>query len=92
MNPTLSDPFRLPPITRDGLTYEVEFTSTTSGTIRIYGHVSGGIRVDSLSALWKEGTIRPDIPFMGSGCNAGFGAAVLLLAALALAGVFKKRT
>jgi len=75
--PTLRNPFRLPPITKDGLTYDVEFTSATSGTIWIYGYVSGRVLVDSLSFVLKADTH----PFRGkgSGCNTGIGAFGLVL-------------
>jgi hypothetical protein len=75
LNPTVNDPFKLPPVTIDGLTYEVTFTSITSGTVKIYGNldvdVAGKVEIDSVSAIWKEGTEKPDIPDMSSGCNSG---------------------
>ena len=90
VNPTLNNPFKLPKVTYEGLTYEVELTSAASGIVKIYGYLSGGIEVDSKSALWKSGTKKPDIPDMTSGCDAFCGAASLLLAALVLARAFKK--
>ena len=94
LNPTMNEPFKLPPITYDGLTYEVEFTSVNSGTLKIYGvldvDVVGDVTGDSASTLWREGTKKPDIPDMTSGCNAGLGAMALLLVALVLARAFKK--
>jgi len=92
VEPTLNEPFALPPVTYDGLTYVMEFTSTTSGTIRIYGHISGGVEINSLSAVWKEGTEKPKIPDKTSGCDAGVGIAVWPLAALIFVLVSKKQT
>jgi len=91
-DPTLDEPFELPPVTYDGLTYKVEFTSTTSGVIWIYGYIDGGIEINSVSTVWKEGTERPDIPDMTSGCNYGAGAAALFLVALFFTPAFNKRT
>ena len=88
--PTRHEPFRLPRVTHGGLTYDVELTSATSGTIWIYGQVSGGVFVNSLSDLWKEYTQEYLVPV--NGCNAGLGAAALLVAALFLAQRFRKRT
>ena len=39
LDPTMSEPFELPPVTVDRLTYEVTFTSLLSGTVKIYGHL-----------------------------------------------------
>lgn len=73
LNPTANDPFELPPVTVDGLTYEVTFTATTSGTVKIYGYIDidvvGSVGIDSVSAIWKSGTDKPDIADMTSGCN-----------------------
>jgi hypothetical protein len=77
LDPTLNDPFELPPVTVDKLTYAVAFTTTTSGTVNIYGKldidVVGEVEINSASAIWKEGTEKPDIPDVASGCNAGAG-------------------
>ena len=88
---TLDDPFELPPVTYDGLTYKVTFTSATSGTIRIYGYIDNGIEINSISAIWKEGTEKPDIPDMTSGCDAGFGAVTLLLITFCLVNINNNR-
>jgi hypothetical protein len=76
LRPTTNEPFVLPPVPVEGLVYEVTFTSTTSGTVKIYGNidvdVAGKIEIDSESAIWKEGSAKPDIPDKTSGCNAGF--------------------
>ena len=92
VEPTLNEPFALPPVTYDGLTYKMEFTSAASGVIWIYGYLDGGIEINSASTLWKEGTEKPKIPDKTSGCNAGLGMASLPLAALIFALASKKRT
>ncbi|MDR1874675.1 MAG: hypothetical protein LBQ90_06660, partial [Synergistaceae bacterium] len=86
VNPTLSQPFELPPVTADGLTWVVRFTSATSGTVDIYGEIDvdvvGRVTIDSQSAIWKEGTEEPDISDKLSGCNAGVPAAALFMSLL----------
>ena len=86
LRPTTNQPFELPPVRIDDLTYQVTFTSTTSGTIEIYGDLNvdyvGTVEVNSESAIWKEGTARPDIPDESSGCNAGVGFSSMALLAL----------
>ena len=74
--PTWNTPFRLDPITKDGLTYEVEFTSSTSGTIWIYGYVGEGVHIESLSIVLKTDrhSFRDE-----SGCNSGIGVFGLIL-------------
>lgn len=93
LDPTTNEPFELPAVTVDGLTYKVTFTSTTSGTVEIYGSldmdVVGTVNIDSMSAIWKEGTEKPDIEDMSSGCNAGF-SVVGLLALFSLAGLKRR--
>jgi hypothetical protein len=75
LNPTTNEPFELPLITVDGLTYEVTFTTATSGTVKIYGYIDidvvGNVNINSISAIWKSGTQKPDISDMSSGCNGG---------------------
>jgi Synergist-CTERM protein sorting domain-containing protein len=75
--PTQNRPFRLPPITSDGLTYDVEFTSATSGTIWVYGYASSGVVVDSLSVLWVDE--KYSFWDKGGGCNTGIGAFGMVL-------------
>jgi hypothetical protein len=86
LDPTLNDPFELPPVTVEKMTYKVAFTSTTSGTVYIYGNldidVVGEVEIDSASAIWKEGTEKPDIPEMTSGCNTGIAWMALALGVL----------
>ena len=91
-DPTLDEPFELPSVTYDGLTYKVTFTSAASGTIDIYGPIGNGTEVNSASAVWKDGTEKPKVPKMSSGCDTGTGAAALFLAALVFARAYKKQT
>ena len=69
--PTRYNPFRLPTITKDGLSYDVEFTSATSGTIWIYGYVRGQVTIDSVSFVYKADT--QSFWRESGGCNTGFG-------------------
>lgn len=84
-NPTVSEPFRLPSFTIQELTYTVELTNETSGTIKIRGFVNidkvGRCEINADCALWKEGTTRPDAPNSKSGCSAGAGTTIVLVAA-----------
>ena len=84
LDPTMSDPFTLPSVTIDQLTYEMVFTTTTSGTVKIYGYldvdVVGSVSIDSLSTIWKNGTQRPaDTSDLSSGCNGMAWTALALL-------------
>jgi hypothetical protein len=74
LDPTMNDPFELPPVTVEGLTYELALTTTTSGTVKIYGYldidVVGTVGINSMSTIWKNGTKRPiDTSGLSSGCN-----------------------
>ena len=74
--PTVNEPFKLPAFRADGLTYAVTLTSATSGTVDIYGTIDldvlGRTEVNSKSAVWKDGTRRPDLDDdLKSGCSAG---------------------
>lgn len=75
LEPTLNKPFELPAVTVDGLTYKITFTSTASGSVKIYGNLDvdkvGNVEINSESAIWKEGTEKPYIKDESSGCNAG---------------------
>jgi hypothetical protein len=75
LNPTTNAPFKLPQVTVDGLTYEITFTTKTSGTVRIYGYIDvdvvGQIEINSVSTIWKNGTDKPDVSDMTSGCSGG---------------------
>ena len=86
LDPTTNEPFELPPVTVDGITYKVTFVSTTSGTVKIYGILPDeGIEINSESAIWKEGTEKPNIPDKTSGCDTtGFSLGWTLLATLFL--------
>ena len=84
LRPTLSNPFYLPPVkTKEGLTYEVTLTSVTSGKVDIYGTIDldviGRTEIQSTSAIWKEGTERPGIEDVQSGCGIGPGLGAMLL-------------
>lgn len=98
LDPTTDDfdgPFELPPVSVDGMTYQVTLKSITSGTIAIYGDLNvdtvGTVEINSESAIWKEGTEKPDIPDMRSGCNAGM-ASVFLLTLIPLAGLYRRKS
>ncbi|MDR1376189.1 MAG: hypothetical protein LBJ22_01660 [Synergistaceae bacterium] len=75
LTPTTNEPFELPRFTVDGLTCEITFTTTTSGTVRIYGYIDvdvvGSIEINSISTIWKNGTDKPETSDMTSGCNGG---------------------
>ncbi|MDR2179416.1 MAG: hypothetical protein LBP21_03825 [Synergistaceae bacterium] len=77
LNPTTNEPFELPRVTADGLTYEMTFTTATSGTVRIYGYIDvdvvGSVEINSISTIWKYGTEQPDVSDMTSGCDVGLG-------------------
>ncbi|MDR3331943.1 MAG: hypothetical protein LBT08_04880 [Synergistaceae bacterium] len=96
-NPSMSDPFSLPPITVDKLTYTVVFNDVNSGTIRLRGYVDidgvGECEVNADNAIWREGTPRPSVPDTESGCNAGFsaGALAILASCFCLRGVIRSR-
>ena len=84
-NPTINEPFRLPSFTIQELTYTVELTSATAGTIKIRGYVDidkvGKCEINADCALWKEGSDKPAVPNSKSGCNSGAGAALAVIAA-----------
>ena len=54
LDPTVNEPFRLPAVRAEGLTYVVTLTSATSGTVDIYGTIDldvlGRTEVNSKSA------------------------------------------
>ena len=83
--PTLNNPFVLPAVTHNGLTYQVTFTSETSGKLRVTVYVDteyvGDIEINSDCAIWKNGTSRPSIVSeTSSGCDSGTGIfAVMIL-------------
>lgn len=95
LEPTVNEPFSLPVVRAEGLTYAVTLTSATSGTVDIYGTIDldvlGRTEVNSRSAVWKDGTRRPDLDdSLESGCNAGTPSLALTLLAM-LAGVLRRR-
>ena len=84
LQPTLSEPFSLPPVrTKEGLTYKITLTSVTSGTVDIYGiidlDVVGATEINSEGVVWKEGTQKPETRDLLSGCRVGTGLGAMLL-------------
>lgn len=85
MRPTVNEPYSLPPVTYDNLTYTVKFTSIYSGTVEIRGviddiDVINSVELDSECITWKEGTPEPHIDEeKDSGCNSGIGIISLAL-------------
>lgn len=88
--PTVNNPFTLPAVTSNGLTYRVSFTSENAGKIRVTGYIDtsiGDIELNSDSTIWRYGTLQPSTESeTKSGCNSGVGAIVLMML---LAGVNK---
>ena len=88
VNPSTNNPFQLPAVTtKDGLTCQITFTSATSGTVAINGTVDmgsvGNVEIASDTAIWKEGTAKPDIDeSKSSGCRVLPRGLFALLAAL----------
>ena len=92
MRPTVNDPFVLPGITHDNITYQMSFTSPTSGKVRINGFTEvehlGNCEINADCAIWRNGYPEPDLEEeTSSGCNSGVSASMLLL--LAVIGVKK---
>ena len=90
LSPSNSNPFVLPDVSYGeddyNLTYTLTLTSIYSGTVRINGWFTldyvGGIELDSLCKIWKEGTNEPEAPNgddKKSGCNSGFNFGILIL-------------
>lgn len=89
--PTVNNPFVLPAVTHNGISYQVAFTSESSGKVRIRGYFDtdyvGGIEINSDCAVWKNGTSRPVTDSnTSSGCDSGIGIFALMIL---LAGVRK---
>jgi hypothetical protein len=82
LNPTMNRPLKLPSATVDGMTCAVTLTSTTSGIVDIYGDLDvddvGRVRINSQSAIWREGTTEPSLDDKLSGCDAGIPVIALL--------------
>jgi opacity protein-like surface antigen len=89
-NPTLGEPYSLPPFTIDGLTYSVVLTRADAGTVKISGYVdidvAGRTEINADCAIWRQGTPKPEIPDTESGCDAGAGAPALFALGAALLG------
>ncbi|GHS94665.1 hypothetical protein AGMMS50276_07860 [Synergistales bacterium] len=96
VNPTVSKPFKLPPVLIDDLTYAVTFTTETSGTVDIYGTIYvdyvGSVEINSVSAIWKEGTERPYVDSLASGCDGGFSAGLLGFLVLSCGIVYNRKS
>ena len=88
---TLNEPFTLPSVTQNGLTYTVSFTSENAGKLRVKGYIDttiGDIELNSDAAIWKNGTPQPSTESeTKSGCNSGLGIFALMM--MLLAGVYK---
>ncbi|MBQ7169256.1 MAG: hypothetical protein IJR63_05075 [Synergistaceae bacterium] len=89
--PTVNNPFVLPAVIHNGISYQVSFTSETSGKVRIRGYFDtdyvGDIEINSDCAIWKSGTARPVTDSeTSSGCDSGAGVFALMIL---LAGVKK---
>ncbi|MBQ7220616.1 MAG: hypothetical protein IJS28_06510 [Synergistaceae bacterium] len=84
MRPTVNDPFVLPGITYDNLTYQLSFTSPTSGKVRINGYTEvehlGNCEINADCAIWRDGYPEPSLEEeTKSGCDSGMSALMLLL-------------
>ena len=88
---TLNDPFTLPSVTQNGLTYTVSFTSENAGKLRVTGYIDttiGDIELNSDATIWKNGTPQPSTESeTKSGCNSGMGIFALMM--MLLAGRYK---
>lgn len=84
-SPTVNEPFELPPIKIDGLTYHFKLTSETTGSITVGGVIDvdtvGEIQVSSFNGLAKEGY---EIPWVDSKSGCSVGAAACAIVALAV--------
>jgi hypothetical protein len=81
--PTLNEPFRIPTFSIGKLNYTITLTDVNSGVVNISGFVDidvvGETEINADCAIWREGTLKPQIPDSGSGCDAGAGSLALLL-------------
>ena len=84
----------LPPVTYRKLTYQVTFTSATSGIIIISGYIDvdvvGECEIYSETDIWKDATTKPgNSNGAKGGCNVGF-TGLLLFLLLISSGVIKR--
>ena len=94
MKPTINEPFVIPSITKDNITYTITFTSETSGKLRAKGYVDvdavGTCEINADCALWRDGTTKPETEKeTKSGCNSGLGifsAFIILLIVIVMNG------
>lgn len=74
--PTVQNPYELPAVTVNGLTYQASITSANSGIVKITGFVdtdfAGSIELNSDCVFWRDGTQKPSSSGnSSSGCNSG---------------------
>ena len=88
IEPTVNDPFVLPTITQDKISYTLRFTSNSSGVLRVHGYVDvdvvGECEIKADCRVWRDGAQAPEFSSgTSSGCNSGirleFFALVLIL-------------
>ena len=84
INPTPENPFTIPAITLNGLTYEASFTSANSGTLRVTGYVDidtiGSSEINTNCVIWRDGTPKPEEDkSSSSGCDSGLGIFALIM-------------
>ena len=84
LRPTVNEPFVLPGISNENITYQVSFTSPTSGKVRIHGYtdvdVLGTCEINADCAIWRDGYPEPELDSeTDSGCNSGMSVLMLLL-------------
>ena len=78
INPTPENPFTIPAVTLNGLTYEAAFTSANTGTLKVTGFVDidtiGSSEINTSCVIWRDGTPKPEEnESSSSGCNSGLG-------------------
>ena len=84
INPTPENPFTIPAITLNGLTYEASFTSENTGTLSVTGYVDidtvGTSEINTKCVIWRDGTPKPEEDTSSSsGCNSGLGIFAFLM-------------
>lgn len=82
--PTANNPYVLPTITRNKLSYTLRFDSNSSGVLRIAGYVDvdvvGECEVKADCTIWRDGTPMPlQDSSTKSGCNLGINLVALAL-------------
>ena len=92
IRPTMNDPFVLPSITLNNITYTITFESESSGKLRVQGYTDvdkvGTCEINADCALWRDGTEAPQTASeTKSGCNSGIGFLTALTALLIIIGI-----